>query len=349
MLFLRDGNLMAQDFDETRFELSGSAVRIADGVDVYRDSAAMSVSTTGVLVYRSTADLQLTWLDRQGRPAGSVADRGQYMTLALAPDGARALVSRADPQVASRRELWLFDFSRGTASRFLPDGDDPVWSPDGREVIYDTEEGVHQRAVDGIQSRTLAAATIVGRRAPTSWSPDGRYLLHTFNSPKTNADIWTVTLGATPTIEPFLESAASESQGQFSPASAPPLLVVYTSNESGRDEVFVQTFPDRGNRQMVSRNGGHSPRWRGDGRELFYVAADGILMSITFADSRPGTPMPLFAVPAGFASRDATTTRAPAPWGVRPDGQRFLFAAPAAANGSNGFTVVLNWHAALAD
>ena len=167
MLFLRDGNLMAQAFDETRFELSGSAVRIAEGVDAYRDSGTMSVSTNGVLVYRSTANLQLTWLDRQGRSAGAVAERGQYMTLALSPDGARALVSRADPQVASRRDLWLFDFARQTASRFLPNGDDPVWSPDGREVIYDTDEGVHKHALDGIQPRTLLGTTIVGRRAPT--------------------------------------------------------------------------------------------------------------------------------------------------------------------------------------
>jgi Tol biopolymer transport system component len=347
VLFLRDGTLMAQAFDETRFELSGSAVQIADAVDAYRDSATMSVSTNGVLVYRATANLQLTWLDRQGRKTGNVTEPGRYMTLALSPDGARALVSKADPQVVSRRDLWLFDFSRGTARRFVPNGDDPVWSPDSRDVIYDTDLGVHKHAVDGAEPQTLVPTTIVGRRAPTSWSPDGRFVLHTINHPKTSSDIWTLTLGATPTVEPFLESAASESQGQFSPGTARPLLVAYTSNESGRDEIFVRTFPDGGNRQTVSSNGGHSPRWRGDGRELFYVAADGTMMSVTFADSRSGTPTPLFAVPAGFGSRDSTTARAPAPWGVTPDGQRFLFAAPAAASESNGFTVVLNWQSAL--
>ena len=144
--------------------------------------------------------------------------------------------------------------------------------------------------VDGIQPQTLVATSIVGRRAPTSWSPDGRFVLHTLNNPKTSSDIWTLTLGATPTVEPFLESSASESQGQFSPAATQPLLVAYTSNETGRDEVFVRTFPDAGNRQMVSRNGGHSPRWRGDGRELFYVAADGMLMSVTFTDVGPRHP-----------------------------------------------------------
>ena len=126
MLFLRDGNLMAQAFDETRLEPTGSPVRIADGVDAYLDSATMSVSDNGVLVYRTVASLQLRWLDRQGRPAGNVAERGQYMTLALSPNGARALVSKADPQIVSRRELLLFDFlecttrPRTAASKYNP-------------------------------------------------------------------------------------------------------------------------------------------------------------------------------------------------------------------------------------
>ena len=348
ILFLRDGNLMAQAFDETRLELSGPTVQVADGVDAYRDGVIMSVSGNGVLVYRSTANLQLTWMDRQGRPSGKVGDPGRYMALALSGDGARAVVSIADPQVISRTDLWLFDFMRNTVTRFLPTGDDPVWSPDGREVIFDTDVGMYKQAVDGVQPQTLAATSIVGRRAPTSWSPDGRFVLHTFNNLKTSSDIWVMTLSATPTVEPFLETSASESQGQFSPAARQPLVVAYTSNETGRDEIFVRTFPDGGNRKMVSSSGGHSPRWRGDGRELFYVAPDGMVMSVTFTDMGPGTPAPLFAVPAGFASRDATTARAPAPWAVTPDGQRFLFAAPAtAARQANGLTVVLNWQAAL--
>jgi hypothetical protein len=233
-------------------------------------------------------------------------------------------------------------------SRFVPIGDDPVWSADGREVIYDTDLGVHRHRADGGQPETLLTTPVVGRRAPTSWSSDGRVVLHTLNNAKTNSDIWTLTLGTTPTVAPFLNSVASESQGQFSPATTQPLLVAYTSNESGRDEVYLRTFPDAGNRQMVSRNGGHSPRWRGDGRELFYVAPDSMLMSATITDASPSAPTALFAVPAGFAPRDATTSRAPAPWAVTPDGQRFLFAAPAdAASHANGLTVVLNWQAAL--
>jgi eukaryotic-like serine/threonine-protein kinase len=347
MLFLRDGILMAQAFDESRFELTGSPVQIADGVDAYRDGVVMSASTNA-LVYRSTANLQLTWLDRQGGVAGRVGEPGRYMSLALSRDGQRALVSRADPQVVSRTDLWLFDFPRNIVSRFLPIGENPVWSADGREVIFDTDDGVYKHRAEDGQPEMLVTNSITGRRSPTSWSADGRFVLHTLNNARTNSDIWTLTLGATPTVEPFLNSVASESQAQFSPGTRQPLLVAYTSNESGRDEIFVRTFPDAGNRQMISRSGGHSPRWRGDGRELFYVAPDGMLMSATFTGSGPSAPTALFAVPAGFASRDATTSRAPAPWAVTPDGQRFLFAAPAvAAISANSLTVVLGWQAAL--
>ena len=225
MLFLRDGNLMAQAFDETRLELSGPIVQVADGVDAYIDSVTMSVSANGVLVYRSVANLRLTWLDRQGRPAGVVEEPGRYTGLALSHDGARAPVSIADPQVVSRTDLWLFDFSRNTVTRFpcrRPSGLVPRWS----RGDFDTDEGIYKHTPDGVQPQTLMATSIVGRRrAPTSWSPDGRFLLHTLNNPKTSSDIWTLTLSATPMVEPFLESSASESQGQFSPAATQPFLV----------------------------------------------------------------------------------------------------------------------------
>jgi hypothetical protein len=97
-------------------------------------------------------------------------------------------------------------------------------------------------------------------------------------------------------------------------------------------------------REVVSKAGGHSPRWRGDGQELFYVAADGTLMAVPVVKNVLGTAVPLFKVPRGFASRDTTGSHAPAPWGVTPDGKRFLFAAPTAASEIGRFTIVLNWH-----
>jgi hypothetical protein len=125
--------------------------------------------------------------------------------------------------------------------------------------------------------------------------------------------------------------------------------VAYTSNESSRDEVQLRTFPDAQNRLIVSCGGGHSPKWRGDGKELFYVAASGMITAIAISDNplRVGAATPLFQAPRGFAARDATGRRGSAPWDVTPDGQRFLLAAPVEAGAATQFTVVLNWQTGL--
>ncbi len=186
--------------------------------------------------------------------------------------------------------------------------------------------------------------------APTSWSRDGRYILYVIVNPKTSSDLWVLSLDSTPKPVPFLRSDAAESQAQFSPdAQGPPRWVAFTSNESGRDEVQLRSFPDAQNRLVVSSGGGHSPRWRRDGKELFYVAADGMVMSAAISDNpfRVAAATPLFRTPQGFGTVNATGRRGPAPWEVTPDGQRFLFVAPVEAGSASQFTVVLNWQNGL--
>jgi hypothetical protein len=125
--------------------------------------------------------------------------------------------------------------------------------------------------------------------------------------------------------------------------------VALTSNESGRDEIHLRTFPDAQNRLIVSTGGGHSPRWRRDGKELLYVAADGTVMAVAVSHNpwRVAAATPLFQAPRGFNTLNATGRRGPAPWDVTPDGQRFLFVAPVPSVGQSQFTVVLNWQTAL--
>src|SRR5262249_54768747 len=157
--------------------------------------------------------------------------------------------------------------------------------------------------------------------------------------------LWVLTLDGTQKPFPFLRSAAAESQAQFSPdAQGPPRWVAFTSNESGRDEVELRSFPDAQNRLIVSTGGGHSPRWRADGKELFYVAADNTVMSVAISDTplRVSAATPLFQAPRGFARLDATGRRSAAPWAVTPDGQRFLLAVPVNSEGASKFTLVLN-------
>jgi Tol biopolymer transport system component len=353
LLFLRDGNLMAQAFDDRRLELSGVPALVAERVDSYLDTATVSASDTGVLVYRGAADLQLTWLDRQGRVVGRVREPGLYQTLNLSPDGAHAVVSKVSSQVSSKADLWLFDFARETNTRLTTaNAADAVWSPDGSRIVFGSESGgvLYEKLTRGTQRQDVLYRLGENRVSPTSWSRDGRFLMYTAVDPKTSSDLWVLSLDGQSKAAPFLRTVSAESQGQFSPGlQRGHLWVAYTSNESGRNDVVVRTFPDAANQEVVSRSGGHSPRWRGDGRELFYVAADGTIIAVAFADGPPhvGPPTPLFQVPRGFASRDSTGSRAAAPWDVTPDGQRFLFAAPAEAGGLTHFTVVLNWQAGL--
>jgi eukaryotic-like serine/threonine-protein kinase len=359
LLFLRDGNLMAQTFDERRLELSGAPIVVSERVHSYLDTATVSVADNETLVYKSaTQNMQLTWVDRQGRPTGRVSEPGLYGGINLSPDARRAVIVRVNPQVTSNATLWLLDLASGTSSRFASTagGEAAVWSPDGSRIAFSSsvlgfETAMMQKPTGGNgEEEPLFRPSAEDRMAPTSWSRDGRHILYVIVNPKTSSDLWVLSLDGTPKPAPFLRSDAAESQAQFSPdPQGPPRLVAYTSNDSGRDEVQLRTFPDAANRLMVSNGGGHSPRWRKDGKELFYIAANGTVMAVAISDApfRVGDATPLFQTPRGFSTVNATGRRGPAPWDVAPDGQRFLFVAPVEASGTSQFTVVLNWQSGL--
>src|SRR5262249_29243930 len=142
-----------------------------------------------------------------------------------------------------------------------------------------------QKATSGTSPEDLLYQS-TDRVAPTSWSRDGRFVAYVIVDPRTNSDVWTLSLDGGSKPVPFLHSDAAESQAPFAPdRHGAPRWVAYPPNEAGRDEVELRTFPDGQNRLIVSRGGGHSPRWRGDGRELFYIAADGTVMAVAIADN----------------------------------------------------------------
>jgi Tol biopolymer transport system component len=358
LLFLRDGNLMAQTFDDRRLELSGTPVLVAEQVHSFLDTSTVSASENGVLVYKNVAEnSRLTWLDRQGRVTGHASDPGLYSALSLSPDGRRAVVARVNAQVTSSAALWLFDFANPRSTLFAPraSGGGAIWSPDGNRIAFTTSESndsvLLEKSTSGTGSEKLLFQSDKDRLTPASWSPDGRWVLYVAVNPKSNSDLWVLSLDEHPKAVPFLRTDAAESQAQFAPTpQGASRWVAFTSNESGRDEVHLRTFPDAQNRQVVSPDGGHSPKWRADGKELFYLAADGMVMAVPISDNpfRAGAPTPLFHAPKGFATLDATGRRGPAPWGVTPDGQRFLLVVPVDAGGASTFTVTLNWRAALA-
>ena len=353
VLFLRQGTLMAQPFDARRLELSGEAVPVAEKVGSYLDYGLFSASNNGVLVYRSGVgqDYQLTWLDRQGRVLGTVGEPGRYNSMALSPDGRRVAVSRINAENTPNWDVWLLDVQRNTSTRLSYDqvrATFPIWSADGSSIIFDANYGgevnLYLKLASGASGERLLLKSTVGEKYATSWSRDGRFLLYTAVNPKTKNDIWVLPLQGDRKPIPFLRTEFNESSAQLSPDGH---WIAYLSDESGKDEIYVRDFSsgtaqgswDAASKWLISKGGGNNPRWRRDGKELFYVASDRKLMSVDISATpvfEAGTPRPLFQLPPGFIGGD-----------VIADGRRFLVGVPVGQSASVPFTVVLNWQATL--
>jgi Tol biopolymer transport system component len=349
LLYALEGTLVARPFDADRLELTGEAVPVVReiGFTVGNARAQFSVSETGTLLYRSntaTANAQLVWFDRAGKQLGTVGTVGRYSDIRLSPDGKRVAFQRFDAEKANS-DIWLMELARGTTSRLTFDPaseSDAVWSPDGGRIVFSsTREGLpnlYQKLSSGAGSEELLLKSDEAKFA-TDWSPDGRYVLYHFS--RQSLDLWVLPLFGERRPEPFLRTDFQEMSGRFSPDGR---FVAYVSNESGRFEVYVQSFPASGGKWQVSNGGGAAPRWRRDGRELFYLSADRKLMSVEVGGSadtfEAGVPKPL------FETRVDSITGAPL-YDVSADGQRFLINVPVEENAPASVTVVLNWTADL--
>jgi Tol biopolymer transport system component len=365
LLFLREGTLMALPLDARRFEPAGEAFPLAEQVGSWLSGEFFSVSTNGVLAYRNgggagggpqVGGSQPVWFDRQGKSLGTLGPPGNYGTgPTLSPDGNRAAVDLGNS--AGNRDVWVLDVARGVPTRFTFDsGQDfsPAWSPDGTRLIFGSV-GVNAGVFDiyqkdssgtGEQERQLQFSSAM---FPNSWSPDGRYLLYTI-AQKGNRDLWVLpaAAGTPPGTKPvpYLQGPYNEQQGQFSPDGR---WIAYSSDESGSFQVYVQSFPAGAGKVQVSTAGGSQPRWRRDGKEIFYISAD-FRLSAVDVKTEPrfeiGAPQALFGVrtPVGgladwFSHYD-----------VAADGMRFLVntvAAERAGPAPTPITVIVNWQAAL--
>jgi Tol biopolymer transport system component len=344
LLFLRDAMLLGQPFDPDTRQLSGEPRPLPDQVElVGATSAAFSVSPAGTLAYEPATGQgsQLVWFDRQGRALGTVGDPAQYGDVELSPDGRQAAVSVLDPAV-NTRDLWMFDLARGIRSRFTVDrGEDvaPIWSADGAQILFaSTRKGhsdLYRKATTGLAPEQPVWADSM-EKYPTSWSADGRFVLYwTFDA--TGTALHQLTLESSPHASTFIGSPVSP--GRFSPDGR---WVAYFSNESGRPEVYVVPFPTTSRRWQISSQGGSFPRWRQDGREIFFVSRDNKLMAVdvrtdggTLAVGQPRALFEARAVGPRFF------------YDVAPDGQRFLV--NTLRDGSSASTVALvsNWIGAL--
>jgi eukaryotic-like serine/threonine-protein kinase len=365
LLFIREGRLMAQAFDLRRLELAGEAVPIAEGMG-FGASRPFSASMTGAIAYKTGVVrgiaagtiTQLTWFDRAGNVLGTAGQPGEYNSVALSPDGTRVAVSRFPPQTGSERrrrpqDLWIHDFTRATSARITSDAGSEwlaTWSPDGRRLIYSSDRGstfsdLYQKDSNGASQEDVLFKSDENKFVQ-DWSRDGRFLI--YSTYQSLLDLWVLPI--TPSNQKpqlYAGTEFNESQGRFSPDSR---FIAYASDESGRDEIYVQPFPTAvGGKWKVSTGGGVAPRWRSDGKELFYLSRDSKMMAVEVSTGptfEAGIPKALFHAPilGGGTARDATR------YDVGADGRKFLINS-VAAEGSPppppAITVVMNWTALL--
>jgi Tol biopolymer transport system component len=359
LLFVRQGTLMAQSFNPKTLTLADEPFPVAERVEssIVPGSFAFSISDTGVLAYGigagNSADLQMVWLDRQGKAVGTVGPPGNYRGLDLAPDGQHVAAHRHD---GNGGDVWITDASRGTTSRFTldasQDNSSPIWSPDGTRIVFASLRSgkwglyVKPSNMAGNDERLIESDT---QTLPTSWSPDGGAIVYVTTTSKTRQDLWMLPLAGDRKPVALVHGAFNETHGQISPDGK---WLAYESNETGQSEVYVQPFPTGAGRWPISTGGGQFPRWRRDGRELFYMDRTsggkliGVDVNAVGSAFVAGSPKALFD--SGYINLNAGGTYHT--FAVSADGQRFLIPRPpagAADAAPSPIAVVLNWAAGI--
>jgi serine/threonine protein kinase/Tol biopolymer transport system component len=361
LFFVRQGALFAQRFDPDKMTLDGEPSPIteqivpADRIAVsFQTSAAISASDAGVVAYRRGSSAQtarqLVWFDRAGTPKSRLgASMDTISNLSLSPDGRSIVLGRS---LNGNVDIWLVDATRGTPIRLTTDpriDSFPIWSPDGSRVLFESYAGgrsgdLYEKAVAGNQAQTLLVET-TDAKFPTDWSRDGTVLFQSLDA-KTGFDIWAFKRDGDRKPSAVVRTDADERHGQFAPDGR---RIAYESNETGRFEVYVQAFPSAGRKIPISTNGGVQPRWRGDGRELFYLTPDSRVMSVTFGSDaaaiEPAPPKALFATNVAIGSNVGGMQ-----YTVTPDGQHFLVSTMVGevSNNTSPIAIVMNWKPKLA-
>jgi serine/threonine protein kinase/Tol biopolymer transport system component len=353
LLWLEGQTLLAQRFDAGNLRPEGDPAPLAENVARSpAQRAAFWTSDAGLLAYRTSQNFvksKLVWIGRDGKHLGNAGPEDNYMSFQLSPDGKRVAIGRLDP--TGNADIWLLEFGRGVFTRFTFDpkrNSWPVWSPDGRQIVFSSDRTgffqLYRKDSAGVgQEEQLTNGP--NNKYILDWSRDGRYLLYQEATPKTADDIMALPLEGERKPMVVLQTPFSEGGGVFSPDGK---WIAYESDESGRDEVYLRAFspaaPAAGGKWQVSNQGGGRPRWRGDGKELFYLVesnqsnrmmAVGIRMTATSVET--DLPRELFPPSVEVGNYDVT-----------PDGQRFLVEELlTTAAGPWPLTVVTNWQAGL--
>ena len=344
ILFSRGSNLMAQAFDAGRLRLTGDVFPVTEGVaqgnrSTYRGFSAAA----GVLVYGTggaDGPKRLRLVDRKGSRLADVGPPANFWDLALSPDG--HAVAAGMPTDAFE-DIWVFDLIRGTRSRVTlgqAGHSNPKWSPDGREIAFvltDPSGWVIKRVPANGTGKEERLVQLDRNAGLSQWTPDGRFLiLQPFGSGKPG-EVWAARLSDLGNPFPLLTGPFNIAQGRVSPDGK---WIAYTSDATGRNEIYVQDFPPKTGKWQISTAGGAMPQWRSDGRELFYREGSKMIsvdVKSTAAGFEAGLPKSLFDPPVGVLQFD-----------VSADGRKFLLVVPNEGSGpSQTFTVVLNWPSAI--
>jgi eukaryotic-like serine/threonine-protein kinase len=357
LLFMRGNILMAQPFDLENLTLGGEPRVVADHIETPAGGpgtlpiASFSASPNGVLVWRrgsQSSQSSLQWFDRSGKRLGVVGEAADYSNPALSSDDTKLAIGVRDPQTKTR-DIWIFDLLRGTRTRltFDPADDlDSIWSPDATRIAFTSDRtgqrNIYWKAADGSGSEELLAGGKEAQENLEDWSRDGKYLMYNYQLSTSRIHLYVLPLSGDRKPVSFLNTEFSTAQGQFSPNGR---WVSYRSTESGRPEVYVQGFTldssqARGKWQ-VSVAGGEVPRWRRDGKELYYEFNGGYYAVDVKTDGpsfEAGIPRLLFEAPTIFSNVGSGH-----PFVVAHDGQRFLILTPLEKTSSAPIEVMVNW------
>lgn len=346
LVYVNQGALVARAFNPGSRKVESEPLTIVPNVAEIGGNHEydFSFSSNGVLAYQSgSSQSQLAWFNREGKKLDVVGEPGSYAAVVLSNDERRAATTLmdADGRVA---DIWVVDLSRKSLSKltFEPSSEgDPIWSPDDSQIVFGSNRvgggpvDIYQKPAGGAGNDELIFQS-ESAKFPTSWSADGRLIMFENWGIKTKAGLWVLSLPDKQVKELLQTTAYDYFQGQLSPDGK---FVAYTSNESARDEIYVQPITTNGDKWRISSNGGSSATWRRDGKELFYLTSDGKIMAVEIKASQPfeiGVPRQLFQTAIKNVHHGLCYSPA-------KDGQRFLVNTYVETNNPAPMTVVLNW------
>jgi eukaryotic-like serine/threonine-protein kinase len=354
LLYVTEGTLVAQAFDVGSLRSTGQPVPISTGVGLSRawdyGLGYFSPSQNGVLAYQTGATgpvSQMTWYNRKGETLGTVAEPAVRLTPALSHDETKIAVPTGE---IGESDIWLYDLKRGAESRLTVHAGDnfnPVWSPDDTNVLYSSWRSGHiniyEQAANGLGNAERISESGDPPKALNDISPDGRYAIYDTAGSVDLTELWVQPLSGRGKPFPFVQGGGSGArEAHFSPDGR---YVAYASHESGKYEIYVQTFPQHLGKWQISTNGGEEPAWRADGKELFYLSAEDKLMAVDVNTAarqfQAAIPKALFQAQLveGLLWRNRYV--------VTANGQQFLMLSPVRNYQTNPITVVLNWPALL--